>query len=115
MKLQNEGPSDPIVVLVTATNAEELAKLGHVVVDERLAACVTIVPSIRSIYRWEGDVHDEGEALGIIKTTRAALGTLQARWNEIHPYRVPEFLALSVDDGLPEYCRWIAENTNGAG
>lgn len=99
-------------MLVTAATTEDLAKLGHVVVDERLAACITVVPNVRSIYRWQGAVHDENEALGLIKTTREVLDRLRDRWKEIHPYDVPEFLVLSVSDGLQDYCAWLAESTS---
>ncbi len=101
-------------MLVTAENEDDLARLGRVVVDERLAACITVVPRVRSIYRWQGDVHDETEALGLIKTTREALDRLRDRWKDIHSYDVPEFLVLPVSDGLQEYCAWLVESTSGS-
>lgn len=99
-------------MLVTAANEDDLARLGRVVVDERLAACMTVVPRVRSIYRWQGDVHDETEALGLIKTTYGTLDRLRNRWKEIHSYDVPEFLVLPVSVGLQEYCTWLVESTS---
>ena len=104
-------PTTPIVVLTTAEDAEQLARLGRALVDERLAACVTVVPAVRSIYRWRGEVEDCSEALGLIKTTWGRYQALQTRWAELHPYDVPELIALPVAAGLPAYLAWLIEST----
>ena len=105
------APATPIVVLTTAEDADQLARLGRTLVDERLAACVTVVPAVRSIYRWRDAVEDDAEALGIIKTTWGRYEPLQERWAELHPYDVPELLAIPVAAGLPAYLAWLAEST----
>jgi periplasmic divalent cation tolerance protein len=84
-------------------------------VDERLAACVNLLPGVRSVYRWQGAVEEAGEILLLIKTTRTALPALQARLVALHPYELPELLAVEAADGLPAYLAWIADNAGGAG
>lgn len=96
------------VVLVTGP-AAELEALAERAVEERLAACVNLIPGVRSVYRWEGAVHRDAETLAVLKTTPAALGALQARVLELHPYDVPEFLALPVETGSGPYISWIAD------
>jgi periplasmic divalent cation tolerance protein len=102
---------DPIIVLTTAADADELARLARTLVEERLAACVTIVPTVRSIYRWKGAVEDQPEALGVIKTTRRRYPAIEKRWTELHSYDVPELLVLTVDGGLPAYLSWLLQST----
>lgn len=96
------------VVLVTAPSAEEADRLAHVLVTERLAACVNIVATAASVYRWQGAVHREPEQLLIIKTEQARIEALRARIVEMHPYEVPEFLVLTVEQGLHAYLDWVA-------
>ena len=100
-----------IVVIVTASNEEEAAKIGKALVDERLAACANIVPKIRSIYRWEGKVQDDPEALMLIKTTEDMFEALTARVKELHSYSVPEIIALPIGAGASDYLSWIEEST----
>jgi len=97
-----------LVVLSTFPDAEKAAEVGRVLVDEQLAACVNLVPAIRSIYRWQGAVHDDAEALAIIKTTPARYPALAARLATLHPYEVPEILAVPLADGHPPYLAWLA-------
>jgi periplasmic divalent cation tolerance protein len=96
-----------LVVLSTFPDADKAAEVGRVLVDEQLAACVNLVPAIRSIYRWQGAVHDDAEALAIIKTTPACYPALAARLAALHPYEVPEIIALSLTDGHPPYLAWL--------
>jgi periplasmic divalent cation tolerance protein len=96
------------VVLVTAPSAEKAAELARALVEERLAACGNVVPGLRSIYRWEGKVQDEPEALLILKTTRGRFEALRERVLALHPYQVPEVIALSVEAGSAAYLGWIA-------
>jgi periplasmic divalent cation tolerance protein len=101
-----------IVVLVTAP-AEDAARIARALVHDNLCACANIVGPIRSIYRWEGEVRDEAEALLVLKTRAALLDRLAARVRELHGYEVPEILALDVAAGSEPYLRWIDEATAG--
>lgn len=95
------------VVLVTAPDVETAAELGRTLVTEHLAACVNVVPGVRSIYRWEGSVEDETEALLVIKTQATRCQALAARVKELHPYDLPEVLELLVSGGSPAYLDWV--------
>ncbi len=103
--------TDAIVVLVTAPGPDEAARIARAVVEERLAACGNVVPGVRSIYRWQGKIADDSEALLLLKTTRARLEALRARVLALHPYDVPEVLALPVEAGSAAYLAWIAAET----
>ncbi len=105
---------DALVVLVTAPTAEEAAAIARALVEERLAACGNVVPGIRSLYRWQGTVQDDAEALLLLKTTRRRLRALRARVLALHPYQVPEVLALPVEAGHAAYLDWIAASTRRA-
>jgi len=100
--------SEARVVLVTAPTADAAAGVARALVEEGLAACGNVVPGIRSIYRWEGKVADEPEALLVLKTERRLVAALKERLPALHPYQVPELLALPVEDGLARYLEWIA-------
>ena len=98
------------VVFVTVPSEAEAARIGRVLVEERLAACANITGQIRSIYRWQGAIEDDAEFLMILKTSQASLDALIARANELHSYDVPEVIALPIQRGHPPYLDWIAEN-----
>ncbi|MEJ7597540.1 MAG: divalent-cation tolerance protein CutA [Kofleriaceae bacterium] len=100
-----------LVVLSTFKDAEAAAAVARTLVGEQLAACVNIVPQVRSIYHWEGAVHDDTEALAIIKTTRDRYDALSARLVELHDYSVPEVVALPVADGHAPYLAWLGAQT----
>jgi periplasmic divalent cation tolerance protein len=102
---------DALVVLVTAPSPDQAAEIARALVEERLAACGNVVPAIRSIYRWEGKVHDDAEALLVLKTTRGRFEALRDRVLALHPYDVPEVLALPVEAGNAAYLAWIAAET----
>ncbi len=97
-----------LVVLSTFPDAERAAQVARVLVDERLAACVNLVPAVRSIYRWQGAIQDDAESLAIIKTTPERYAHLAARLAELHPYDVPEIIALPLAGGHPKYLAWLA-------
>lgn len=99
--------TDVRVVYLTAPDAEVAAALARALVEARLAACVNLVPGLRSIYRWEGAVHDEPEVLLIVKTTADRLDALRALVVELHPYAVPEVLALPAVAGHAPYLDWV--------
>lgn len=103
--------ADILVVLVTGPGIDSLARLGRTIVEERLAACVNLLDGVRSIYRWEGAIEDEGEALAIFKTSPERLPELERRVIELHPYDVPEVIALSVAGGSSAYLSWVAGET----
>jgi len=98
---------DARVVLVTAPDVAVARALARALVDERLAACGNIVPGVTSIFRWQGAVQEEAEALLVLKTSAERMDALRARVVELHPYEVPEVLALAVDAGNQPYLDWI--------
>ena len=98
-----------LVVFSTFPDADTAARIARTLVDEHLAACVNLLPTVRSIYRWEGKVCDEAETLAVIKTTAERYAALAARIAELHPYQVPEVIALPLADGHPPYLAWLAE------
>jgi periplasmic divalent cation tolerance protein len=99
--------SDALVVLVTVPSAESANELAEALVGERLAACVNVVGGVRSIYRWQGAIERDDELLCVCKTTRAAFERLRARVVELHPYDVPEVVALPIEAGHAPYLAWI--------
>jgi periplasmic divalent cation tolerance protein len=102
--------SRAIVVLLTGPTAEVLRSIGRSLVRERLAACVNVLPGVTSIFRWEGAVEESEEALAIVKTTAARLQNLEARIHQLHPYGLPEFLAIEPDGGSNAYLDWIRQS-----
>ncbi|HJZ88668.1 MAG TPA: divalent-cation tolerance protein CutA [Polyangia bacterium] len=107
--------TETIVVLCTLPDAAQAAALGRTLVEEKLAACVNLVPSLRSIYSWQGKLCDEAEVLCLIKTTQARFAALRARICALHPYQVPEVIALAVVDGHRPYLDWVRDSTSAAG
>lgn len=104
--------TDAIVVLTTVANDDEAVRLVRGLLDRRLIACGTLVPGSRSIYRWQGKIADEREVVVLLKTRSARLEAIQDAFRELHPYKVPELLALSVDTGLEKYIEWINGETS---
>jgi periplasmic divalent cation tolerance protein len=104
-------PSDFVVVFVTAPSAEVAANLATALVTEKLAACVNILPGLRSIYVWEGKVCDEQEALCVLKTRGALFAAVRDRVVALHPYQVPEIIALPLVDGSAPYLAWLRDET----
>ncbi|CAN5892931.1 divalent-cation tolerance protein CutA [soil metagenome] len=102
-----------VVVLATAPSQEVAERIVTIIVEERLAACGSIVPGVTSIYRWQDAVQKDAEVLIVFKTERASARGLITRMTELHPYDVPEALVLPVVEGLPSYLAWIAENIDG--
>jgi periplasmic divalent cation tolerance protein len=104
--------TDAIVVLTTVASAEEGVQLVRALLERRLIACGTLLPGARSLYRWEGRVADESEVVVLLKTRSAILHALETAFGELHPYKVPELLALSVSSGLEKYVAWINAETS---
>jgi periplasmic divalent cation tolerance protein len=103
--------TDAIVVLTTVASDEEAVKLVRTLLDRRLVACGTLLPGGRSLYRWEGKIADEREVVVMLKTRSARLDSLRTAFGELHPYKVPELLALPVEAGLDKYLEWINSET----
>lgn len=99
---------EPIVVLVTASNGDEAARLARALVEQRHAACVNIVPGLQSIYQWRGRVEEAAEVLLIVKTARHLLPAVTRLVQSLHSYTVPEVIALSIVGGAPSYLEWLA-------
>ena len=104
--------SESLVVFVTCGSEEEGLKIAHALVEERLAACVNLVSSIRSIYRWEGKTWDEKEWLLIIKTRTARIEDVERRVKSLHSYSLPEIIALPIIKGSSSYLNWLKEMTS---
>jgi periplasmic divalent cation tolerance protein len=100
-------PSSVLTVLSTAPDAEIAERIGTVLVEEGLAACANILDGVTSIYRWKGSVEREREALMVFKTTSETVERLRLRLVELHPYDVPEVVALGVQDGHEPYLDWV--------
>ena len=98
-------------VVVTGPDAEWLAGYTRTLVDERLAACGHHLAAVRSVYRWDGAVHDEAEARVALHTRRSLVAEIVDRTAELHPYDVPCVIALPLVGGNPAYLRWIADET----
>src|SRR6202045_421976 len=94
------------IVLCTAGSEEEARKIARHVVEQRLAACVNIVPQIESVYRWQGKVETANEFLLVIKTTAGAFDNLRTTLTELHSYDVPECIEIAIEDGSAAYLEW---------
>lgn len=99
--------SDVLIVYCTLPDDERADQVARALVDERLVACVNVLPGVRSFYRWEGKVCDDPERLALIKTTAARFEAMKARLLELHPYDVPEVIAVPVDRGSDAYLDWV--------
>jgi periplasmic divalent cation tolerance protein len=99
--------TDKRIVLSTAGSEEEARKLAQHLVENRLAACVNIVPQIESVYRWQGKVESSREWLLIIKTTAERCGAVSSAIQELHSYDIPECVIVAIDDGSDAYLEWI--------
>jgi periplasmic divalent cation tolerance protein len=103
-----------VIVLTTLGADADASAIARALVDERLAACVNVLPPMTSTYRWNGRVEEEREQQLVIKTAAARVDALEARLRELHPYEVPEFLVVRVDRGSEAYLSWLAESAKSA-
>ena len=99
--------TDKIIVLTTCESSQDAQTIAETLVEKRLAACVNILPGLKSIYRWQGKVENATELLLLIKTRRGLFEQLSAELARIHPYEVPEVIALPLIDGAPAYLGWL--------
>ena len=99
--------TDKIVVLCTCASAEEGERLARALLAGHLAGCVSLVPAVRSVYRWKGEIESGEECLLVIKSSRDRFAALNAAIEKLHSYQVPEVIALPVVDGAPNYLNWL--------
>ena len=102
-------------MLMTAPGADAAEAVVRSLLDERLVACGNVLPGAVSLYRWEGAVHRDEEAVVILKTVRRLVPRVIERARALHPYEVPELLVQEVADGNPAYMRWVGEECGGGG
>ncbi|MEE4311772.1 MAG: divalent-cation tolerance protein CutA [candidate division KSB1 bacterium] len=100
-----------VIVFVTTSDDAEAERIGRSLVDKRLAACCSIIPAVKSIFRWKGDLSEENESQLLIKTRSVLLQELIRHVNEIHSYDTPEIIALPVLAGSETYLQWIKDET----
>ena len=100
-----------VIVLTTLPADADAAAFGRTLVEERLAACVNVLPAMDSVFRWEGRVEQDAERQVVLKTSRDRTAALWDRIRELHPYEVPEFVVLPILDGSDAYLRWLGEST----
>jgi len=103
--------TDAMVVFTTLPSPEKAAEIARTLVEERLVACANVLPAVRSIYKWQGKMQDENEVMLLLKTREEQLERLKLRILELHPYEVPEVLAIPVESGYRAYLEWIASET----
>lgn len=106
--------SERVVVLSTVARPEDAERIAHALVERRLAACVNVVPGLVSVYRWKGAVERGAEVLLVVKTRTERLPALREVLVDLHPYEVPELVALPVEDGHPPYLAWLDESVSPA-
>ena len=99
-----------LLVLSTFPDVATARRIGRRLVEEKYAACANIVPLVESIYWWEKKVESANEALVLFKTSAVRYAVLENALRQLHPYEVPEIIALPVERGLPDYLRWVSEN-----
>lgn len=101
--------SNPLLALCTCPDADSAGKLARTLVGEHLAACVSRIPGITSVYAWQSRIEEDTEVLLLIKTTSERFAALRERVVALHPYEVPELIALDIGDGLPAYLQWLQQ------
>jgi periplasmic divalent cation tolerance protein len=103
--------TDKIVILVTAGSLRESKKIARRLVEQRLAACVNILPPIQSLYRWKGKLNEDREFLMLIKSSRELFEEIKAAVLTLHSYTTPEIICLPIVDGSADYLQWITDST----
>lgn len=99
----------PILVLTNVPDAEAARAIGRGLVENRLAACVNCLPQVNSIYRWQDAIEEASEVTLLIKTSRERYAEVETLIRRLHPYELPEILALAIDQGWPDYLNWIEQ------
>src|ERR1051326_2263207 len=103
--------TDALVVITTVASEDEAVRLVRALLDRRIIACGTLMPGSRSLYKWQGKTADEREVVILLKTRSGCLDALKTAFGELHPYKVPELLALTVEGGTEKYLEWINGET----
>ena len=106
--------SEHLIALCTVPDRQTADRIAETLVEERLAACVNIVPGLTSVYRWQGEVSRDDELLLVIKTVGGQFSTLEAAIHRLHPYELPEIVAVPIVTGSSRYLAWITDNTGPA-
>ena len=101
-----------VIIVVTTITKDHGSEFAHHLLQQRLAACINILSGVFSLFWWKNKIDETQEDLLIIKTSRKKLSALKKAFKELHPYEVPEFLVLSVSDGLDSYCNWVLQETS---
>jgi periplasmic divalent cation tolerance protein len=101
-----------LVVFCSCPNADSANAIARDLVEQRLAACVSLLPQVRSVYRWQGEVEEAEEVLLMIKTSAQRFDAMRERITALHSFDVPEIIALDIRDGLPAYLAWIHSETS---
>jgi periplasmic divalent cation tolerance protein len=101
-------PTNYQIIFCTCPDKDTAEKIAHLLVEHKLAACVNIVPNIRSVYRWQGEIEQADEFLLLIKAEQATYSELEKLIKTHHPYQLPEIIAVAIERGLPDYLNWIA-------
>lgn len=99
--------TDKIIVLSTCETPDDARRIARHLVAQRLAACVSIVPQATSVYRWKGEIQEAAELLLVIKSSRPLLAALERELARVHPYDIPEIIALPIIDGSHSYLAWL--------
>lgn len=105
--------ADEIVIFVTASSKDEAETIAQRLVNEKLAACVNILPGVTSLFHWEGKVSKENETMMVIKSIAAQLDAIVKRVKEIHSYQAPEIIALPIVGGSQDYLNWLRDESSG--
>jgi periplasmic divalent cation tolerance protein len=100
----------PLIVLCTVPDRETAEEIANILIADNLAACVNIVPGVTSVYRWENRIEQAEELILVIKTGSRAYRPLQDKITDLHPYELPEIIAVPVEDGLPAYLDWLTQS-----
>jgi periplasmic divalent cation tolerance protein len=104
--------SDEVVLAFsTFPNVETARRIARELVAENFAACANVIPKIESIYRWQGKIEQGDETLVLFKTTATRFSAFEEKLKSLHPYDVPEVISCKIEAGLPEYLRWVTENS----
>jgi periplasmic divalent cation tolerance protein len=107
--------TDKVIVYTTCGKAEDAEKLAHRLIEGRLAACVNVLPGVRSYYRWKGTIENDTELLLIIKTARGLVDSLRQEMEKLHPYELPEMIVAPIIDGSPNYLAWLEQEVSAEG
>jgi periplasmic divalent cation tolerance protein len=107
-------PAQQVAIVLTTFGVGQAVAVARTLVEERLAACVNVLPAMTSVYRWQGAVQQDAEEQVVIKTTSDRVAALEARLRELHHYELPEFLVFTADAGGEAYLKWVGVSTHQA-